>query len=170
MPQDNILANILPSLANWWTAIVAILTLAGFALFLSGLLKLANQGRGISFGSIFLTLLAGILLINLPAFLDSLALSLFGEGSVQSLSYKAPDHPARFYIQFAVYLVALVGLVGIGRGLILLKNSPERPGLMGRALVHIFGGILCVNLVTTLKFMAQSLGGDAMDIVLSIFG
>jgi hypothetical protein len=168
MPHDNLIANILPHLSIWWDTLVIVLAFLGVLIFIGSLAKLAGRER--SWGRIFLALASGVLLINLPSFLDSLAFTIFSENSVLSLSYRPPEHPAKYYIQFAIFVVALVGLIGIGRGIILLKDSGSQPGQLGRALVHIFGGILCVNFVSTLKIMGRSLGGDVLDVIVAIVG
>ncbi|MDR1080035.1 MAG: hypothetical protein LBQ79_03505 [Deltaproteobacteria bacterium] len=171
MPHDTILANLTPHLQEWWGAVTALLCLAGFAITVAGVAALARGGgRAGRWGAVVFAVAAGVLLVNLPGFLDSLAMSLFGHGSVQGLTYSPPEHPARDYVRFAVHLLALVGLVGVGRGILLLKDSPERPGQLGRALVHIAGGILCVNFPATLKIIGRSLGSDAMGVITSITG
>ncbi|MDR2459961.1 MAG: hypothetical protein LBE38_04135 [Deltaproteobacteria bacterium] len=171
MPFDNILSNVLPHLSGWWNAIVVIFYLLGLSLFLFSLARLAaTDGRKRPWGELILTLGAGVLLINTPQLLDALASSLFGHSSVKSLSYTPPEHPARVYVQFAFHLIALVGLIGVGRGIILLKDFTIRPGQLGRALTHIFGGILCINLLSTLKMLARTMGGDVESFVTKIIG
>jgi hypothetical protein len=165
------LENLASHLQGWWGVVTALLWLAGLAITVCGITALARQGgRARSWGALGFAIGAGVLLLNLPGFLDSLAASLFGHGSVQGLSYKPPDHPARHYVRFAVHLLALVGLVGVGRGLLLLKDSPERPGQLGRALVHVFGGVLCVNFIETLKIIGRSLGSEVMGVITAVTG
>ncbi|MDR1041839.1 MAG: hypothetical protein LBR80_17085 [Deltaproteobacteria bacterium] len=171
MPHDTVLANLTPHLQGWWGAVTAILCLCGFAIVVGGIVALARTGgRAGAWGAVAFAAGAGALLVNLPGFLDSLALSIFGHGSVQGLDYRPPEHPARHYVRFAVHMLALVGLVGVGRGLFLLKDSPQRPGQLGRALVHIFGGILCVNFTATLRIIGTSLGPDALGVITAITG
>ena len=122
------------------------------------------------FGARVLSLTAGVLLINSGPLMDALAGALFGTGSVKSLSYQAPGHPARLYIEFAVHLTALVGLVGIGRGVLMLKDADRGPGRLSAALAHIFVGIICVNLVAFLKAVGRSMGQDVLGLITAITG
>jgi hypothetical protein len=171
MPHDTILANLTPHLQAWWGAATALLCLAGLAIAVRGVASLARTGgRAGSWGAAAFAVGSGILLLNLPGLLDSLAESLFGHGSAQGLSYRPPEHPARHYVQFAVHLLALTGLCGVARGILLLKDSPDRPGQTGRALVHILGGILCVNFPATLRAIGSSLGPDVLSVVTAVIG
>jgi hypothetical protein len=171
MPYDNMLTNILPPLDSWWGTIVVILRVLGFGLFLKGIFGLASGERGRkSAGNLIMTMAAGILLLNTPLLLDGLAATIFGSVSPSSLSYAAPEHPARVYVQFAVHLIAVLGLVGVGRGIIILKDGASRPGELGRALAHVIGGSLCVNLVTTLRFLGNSFGGGMRGVMDAILG
>jgi hypothetical protein len=171
MPQDTVLATLTPHLQGWWGAVTALLCLAGFAITVMSVAALARGGgRAGRWGAAVFAAAAGVLLVNLPGFLDSLAATLFGHGSVQGLTYSPPEHPARHYVRFAVHLLALVGLVGVGRGILLLKDAPDRPGQLGRALVHIAGGILCVNFTATLKIIGRSLGSDVLGVITAVTG
>jgi hypothetical protein len=171
MPFDQMLANATVNLGPWWPAVKAILALCGLCLFLKGLHGLAagRGGRG-GLSRQLWYLLPAALLVNNGALLDALSHSLLGAPSVAGLSFQAPGHPARNLIQFAVHLVALIGLIGIGRGIMLLRMVGERPGAMAPALTHVIGGILCVNLVPTLKLVAGTLGQDALDLLTAITG
>ena len=171
MPHDSIIESLLPHLQAWWGTITVILTLCGFILFFSVLAGMGSRRPGgRPAGRQILALICAAFLINSHGFLDVLASTLFGGSSVTSLSYRAPAHPARQYIQFAVYLTALVGLIGIGRGILILKDYDREPGRLGTALAHIFGGILCVNLVTTLKVIGRSMGREVLDLITAVTG
>jgi hypothetical protein len=171
MPHDTVLESLIPHLKGWWGAITALLCLAGFAIVVCTTVGIARGGgRQSKWGAVFFAAVAGILLVNLPGFLDSLAQTLFGHGSVQGLDYEPPQHPARHYVQFAIHMLALVGLVGVGRGILLLKDSANKPGQLGMALTHIFGGTLCLNFTETLRLIGRSLGSDAMGVITAIVG
>jgi hypothetical protein len=73
-------------------------------------------------------------------------------------------------VELGVYLVALAGLLGIGRGLVLLQAVPHGQGQLGRAMTHLAGGILCVNLVPALKVLGASLGPDILGLVEAVLG
>ena len=72
------------------------------------------------------TFVCAVLLLNLPALMDSLSMTVFNQSSEQSLSYSPPSSPGSVYIQFAVYAIATVGLIGIARGLCLMRDTPNQ--------------------------------------------
>ena len=74
------------------------------------------------------------------------------------------------HIQFAVYAIATVGLIGIARGLCLMRDTPNQPMNLSRGLVHLFGGILAVNLVTFLRGIGATIGGDVQTYIANILG
>lgn len=49
------------------------------------------------------------------------------------------------------YAIATVGVIGIARGLCLMRDTPNQPMQFSRGIVHLVGGIIAVNLVTFLR-------------------
>jgi hypothetical protein len=170
MPQDNILQNAIPHLASLWITFRAGFIALGLGLTAWSLFRLASDSRDRGRGGAWLALIVGVLFLNAPTFLDTLSQTIIAQNSIQILSYQPPPSMAQVYVQFAVFLTALVGLIGIGRGLWLLKDSNQGQGLLARGLIHIAGGIVCVNLVDTLRLIAMALGGGLPDAVKAIFG
>jgi hypothetical protein len=168
MGQD-ILANLIPHLETWWGVLGVIVSLVGLTLAVKGLAGLAGRGQG-GPGAAFLTLLSGIILLNAPEFMDALAQSLFGRDSAEVLSYRPPNHAASGILRLVVLVVGLTGVIGLARGVWLLRVAEERGGGLPRALVHIVGGVLCVNLVELLGLLAASLGGEVESLVSSVLG
>lgn len=79
---------------------------------------------------------------------DSAIESLFGAGS-------AIGRPLTMIIQ-------TIGLIAFVRGWILIARSAsqgQQPGGMGKGLMHIFGGILAMNIVGTLEILDNTLYG-----------
>jgi len=58
--------------------------------------------------------------------------------------------------------VQLVGLWAFLYGAVLLNRAHSRsvydPGLGGKALAHLVGGVFCMNIVATVQVIAQSFG------------
>ncbi|MBA2648253.1 MAG: type IV secretion protein IcmC [Legionella sp.] len=74
--------------------------------------------------------------------------TLFGSGS-------AIGKPLSMFIQ-------VIGLVAFVRGWVLLARSGsqgQQPGGAGKGMIHIFGGILAVNIVGTLQMINNTLYG-----------
>jgi hypothetical protein len=120
----------------------------------------------------FLSLLAGVLLLNFPELLDVLAQTFFGHGSDDVLSYRAPGGAggAASFIRLAFLVIALTGLIGVARGVYILRLTGGEAGGLPRALAHIVGGVLCVNIVPFLKILAASLGGDVEAVISALIG
>lgn len=81
---------------------------------------------------------------------DSAIETLFGAGSVIG-------GPLTMIIQ-------TIGLVAFVRGWILIARSAsqgQQPGGMGKGLMHIFGGILAMNIVGTLEILDNTLYGTS---------
>ncbi|MDR2198113.1 MAG: hypothetical protein LBR53_01415 [Deltaproteobacteria bacterium] len=170
MTKEGVLENLLPHLQALWGTIGAVIVFLGFILFLWNVYLLSVSSGRPSRGRIILSLFCGVLLLNIGELLDALAFSLFQTESARSLSYVAPDHPAKSYIEFAFHLVALVGLVGVGKGVLILKDGPERPGRLGLAAVYVISGILCVNLESALKMIGRSMGRETLNLITAITG
>jgi hypothetical protein len=68
-------------------------------------------------------------------------------------------------VEFSIRLIAILGLLGVGRGILILKDSARNPGNFGRAMVHIIGGVLCVNFQATLRMLGNSLGAEFKDVI-----
>ena len=102
--------------------------------------------------------------------MDSLSMTVFNQSSEQALSYSPPSSPGSIYIQFAVYAIASIGVIGIARGLCLIRDTPNQSMNLSRGLVHLFGGILAVNLVTFLRGIGATIGGDLQTYIANILG
>ena len=64
----------------------------------------------------------------------------------------------------------IIGLIGIVRGLCLLRDTPNQPKNFSRAFVHMIGGIIAVNLVEFLRGIGATLGGDVQSHINTILG
>ena len=116
------------------------------------------------------TFWAAVLLLNLPSLMDALSMTVFNQTSEQSLGYSPPSSPGAIYIQFAVYAIQIVGVIGIARGVCLLRDTPNQAMNFSRGIVHLFGGTLAVNLVSFLRGIGATVGGDVQTYVAKIIG
>jgi hypothetical protein len=148
---------------------VALIGLALVVKGLAGLAGLAARPDGRRLGA-FLALASGILLINFPELLDALSQTILGRDSADALSYRPPANPAAGYLRLVFLVVAIVGLVGVARGVYILRLTGGEGGGLPRALVHMVGGILCLNLPEFLRLLAASVGGEVEALVSAIIG
>jgi len=155
-----IVSNLIPQLQSLWPFIKIMGLFVGFILFIAGLHSVISKGRnqGHLKGPIY-AMLGGIILLNLMGALDAMANSIFAQSSVTGLTYSAGgSDPTSLYIQFAIYVVQLVGICGFIQGCILIKKSGEEGQHVGRAITHLIGGTLGVNIVATINVLASSTG------------
>jgi hypothetical protein len=164
------LANLASHLEAWWTPIISLAALIGLWLTATGLIALSSKSQG-GRGRALAALASGALLVNLPELMDALSQTLLSNDSLSPLSYAAPkSHSASSLVKAAVLAIGLVGLIGVARGAYLLRLAPAEGGGLPRALVHMAGGVVCVNLPEFLRILAAALGGDAQALVASIVG
>ena len=168
--MENYVANVIPHLQQWWPVIIVLAYLVGIGFAMVSLAQSISHKQRFNRSIAVWTLWAAVLLLNIPAFMDSLSMTVFNQSSEQALSYSPPSSPGAIYIQFAVYGIATVGVIGIIRGLCLLRDTPNQAMNFSRCIVHLFGGILAVNLVTFLRGIGGTLGGDVQTTIVKLIG
>ena len=134
--MNNYVANVIPHLQQWWPVLVRLAYLVGVAFAVVSLGQAISHKHRFNRSTAVWTFVCAVLLLNLPALMDSLSMTVFNQSSEQSLSYSPPSSPGSVYIQFAVYAIATVGLIGIARGLCLMRDTPNQPMNLSRGLVH----------------------------------
>lgn len=168
--MENYVANVIPHLQLWWPAVIVLAYAVGVGLAVLSLVRMAGRAQRGGRGTAYFTFVSAVLLLNLPAFMDSLSLTVFNQTSEQTLSYAPPSSPGSVYIQFALYAIMTVGVIGIIRGICLLRDSPNQAMSFSRGIVHIVGGIIAVNLVTFLRGIGATVGGDVQTYIARIIG
>lgn len=168
--MENYVSNVIPHLQQWWPVIRILAYLAGLGFAVLSLIQSVSHKHRFTRSVAFWTFLVAVLLLNLPTFMDSLAMTVFNQTSEQTLSYSPPSSPGSVYIQFAVYAIGIVGIIGIARGLCLLRDTPNQAVNFSRGIVHLFGGIIAVNLVTFLRGIGATIGGDVQTYITNIIG
>ena len=166
--MENYIANVIPHLQQWWPVIVLLSYLIGLGFGVVSLVQAVSQKQRFNRSIAVWTFWVAVLLLNLPSLMDSLSMTVFNQTSEQSLSYSPPSSPGAVYIQFAVYAIQTVGLIGIMRGLCLLRDTPNQSMNFSRGIVHLFGGIIAVNLVNFLRGIGATVGGDVQTYVAKI--
>ena len=168
--MENYVANVIPHLQQWWPVVMVLAYVVGIGFAMVSLAQSISHKHRFNRSTAVWTLWAAVLLLNLPALMDSLSMTVFNQSSEQALSYSPPSSPGAIYIQFAVYGIATVGVIGIIRGLCLLRDTPNQAMNFSRCIVHLFGGIIAVNLVTFLRGIGATLGGDVQTTIAKIIG
>lgn len=156
MANLGILANIFESFA------IAI----GLSLFLSGLFKLKRYSEmrtfmsyQLSIASPLLMLIAGISLLCFPLFIKTALINFWSTSS--PLKYQGPLSNWELLIPPIIVFVRLIGVAAFIRGLVLFSrcgSTQTPPGMMGKALLHFMGGLLCVHILGTMRLLKSIIG------------
>lgn len=128
---------------------------AGVGMFLSSLFKFKRYGEMRTFMSQQQTILkplammfSGVCLMCLPMITQTLLLAVWGYSN--PLAYPQMISADATAIMRPVFQLArLVGIIGIFRGLMLLSRAGSegsQPGTVGKSLLHILGGVMCINI------------------------
>lgn len=168
--MENYVANVIPHLQQWWPSLIRLFYLIGIVFGIISFIQAVNPKHRFNRGIAGWAFVTAVLLLNFPALMDSLAMTVFNQTSEQTLSYSPPSSPGSVYIQFAVYAIATVGIIGIARGLCLIRYASQQGMNFSRGIVHIFGGIIAVNLVTFLRGIGATIGGDVQSYIAKIIG
>ena len=168
--MDNYVANVIPHLQAWWPVLILLSYLVGIALAMVAAAQAISQKQRFNRSTAIWSFWSAVLLLNLPTLMDSLSMTVFNQTSEQALSYSPPASPGSVYLQFAVYAIMTVGVIGIARGICLMRDTPNQSMNMSRGLVHIFGGIIAVNIVTFLRGIGATVGGDVQTYIARIIG
>ncbi|WNV05923.1 hypothetical protein RP726_05785 [Candidatus Methylospira mobilis] len=170
MNGELVLQSLIPTLQPWWPTIIVIGEITGFFMIVSGLIKSASK-HDRSTANVLWSIVPGLILVNFLSFMDTLAQSFFSSASATGLGYTPPGNdPTSLYIQFAVYVVMLVGAAGVVQGAILLKRAGEDGRLVGTALTHLVGGVFGVNIVMFATTLANSMGPTVAGAVARLMG
>lgn len=169
---NQMIARIIPQLQRFWLPILIISVLMGMTLIIIGLYRFAGAGnRAGSYyrsplGLSAVMVIAGIVLVNIPAALDTITISTMQQTSMQDLSYVPPQTMGRSYIQLAVYLIQIIGLCGFIRGWNLMAKIGNRgDSAFWKATAHIIGGAWAVNIIGFFHMLGLSFGGPIQDAV-----
>ncbi|HYF97495.1 MAG TPA: hypothetical protein VD770_00785, partial [Coxiellaceae bacterium] len=140
----------------------------GVGLVFMGIMKLKHYGEMRSMmntqgnlGQAIFTILAGVILLALPTMLSSFLLAFWG--TANPLPYPTNNDPGvNALLPPIIMFVRLVGVISFIRGVILLshlgKEGGYQQGSLGKALIFMIGGILCVHIVGTAQLLESILG------------
>ena len=165
-PADNTgifahAAHMLMSIGILSNILVAVSIMMGLGLFIGGLffLKRFSEMRSMMSQQITLwgpmsALLAGTALLLLPVVVRTSLGAFFGMDQTSPLAYHTSTNASDFeaYMPVVQAFVRLVGVGAIIRACMLFSRagkSSGAPGTIGKALLHLFGGILCVHILGT---------------------
>jgi intracellular multiplication protein IcmC len=171
--QTTVLVNLANSLLPVQNLITGASYLMGLAFALKALLTLKMHGESKTQMSsqtsikepVFYLLIAGML-IYFPTAFDVIMNTSFGYTSV--LAYGDSDVVSSMFGgdselgNALVIIIQTIGLYAFARGWILIARGAgqgQQPGGTGKGLMHVFGGVLAVNIVGTVEMINNTLFG-----------
>ena len=170
----NIFANVGPSLISVQQLLTAGAYLIGISFIIRGVMALKqlaehknSMGQQHSMKEPMFYILSGAMLLYFPTGLKVFLRTTFG--SEQILSYNSLNLSSTFFsnagnISANVFLfVQVIGYVAFIRGWIIIAKSSSQGGgqhgSFGKGLMHVFGGVLGINIVQTLNVINNTLIG-----------
>jgi intracellular multiplication protein IcmC len=176
--QTDILTNLANSLAPVEQLITGGSYLMGCAFIFKGIYSLRMYGESRTMMSNNTSLkeplaymIIGALLIYFPTTLKIMLQTSFGSDSIMQyapVNSQNQTIDTLFGSGSAVgrpltMLIQVIGLIAFIRGWVLIARSASQgqpPGGTGKGIVHVFGGILAINIVATLNMINNTLYGS----------
>lgn len=166
------IATALENLSKSYPEIFQLITqfayLSGIAFTIIAIFKLKSYAESSTMGSSggglkapMIYLIIGAIFLFLPTLMDSLMTTLWGYSSViNPMSYVAVGSLSSA-TNIAVFgLIKIIGLISFIRGWFLLSqlaNQPQ-PGIVSKAIAHIIGGLLAMNIENTIDMLEATFG------------
>ncbi len=148
------------------TMLVAMAYLAGFAIIFSAMFKLKIYGEARTMMSSqsdirgpLIMIACGAALIYFPTLYKFSLDTIFGYGNALAYQERTSDRWT-ILIGIVIFMIQLVGITSFIRGWILLSKAGDRSGqsMTPKAVTHIVGGVLAMNIVGVTKIFNATLG------------
>lgn len=163
---NNMLGHIAKSYPAVERMLVALCYVIGIWLMATAFFKLKRYGETrtmmssqIRVSGVFVYFLVGIVLFYFPSVVRIFLQTIWGTTSV--LKYPVTPPKWKYFTDPVIGLVRIVGYIAFIRGWLLLvrlgSEGGSQPGTVGKALLHIFGGILAINVVGTLNMLGATI-------------
>lgn len=171
---SQVLTNLLNTYPYLWRMITAVAFVSGFVFALRAIyaFKIYGEMRTMMNPQTNLRppltyLFIAMVLIYTPSGLQLVMETIYGYSAPQPLKY---DPDAAVEVSRAIHLVfglvQLVGIIAFVRGWFFLAKNAQQGGAqhgVGKAITHIIGGIMAVNIVGTYHVFASTLGLPALQ-------
>ncbi|MCP5086207.1 MAG: hypothetical protein GY952_05310 [Rhodobacteraceae bacterium] len=112
--------------------------------------------------SVIMRMVLCAVLLFLPESIESGNDTIFGAPNIMSYRYgSALSASGKVMVDTAIGFVQIVGLWAFIYGWLLLKRAHQRSydaAVSTKGVVHIVGGVLAMNMVATLKLLAETFG------------
>lgn len=105
------------------------------------------------------TMISAIMLLFLPLMITSIGYIFFQTDS--DMAYQGGNTGVDAWCDVVIVFTRIIGVGAMMKGIIHLSRmggQNSQPGSVGKALIHLFGGVLCVHILGTIGFVEQLLG------------
>lgn len=147
--------------------IQAFAIISGLTLFLMGLFKLKRYGEMRTFMSTQMTMakplmliICGALLLWTPLLINTVVAAFWGANAVNQYPHSSIPQLQQMEDAITIF-VRVIGVCAFLRGWIMLAKSGgegQQPGVRGKALIHIFAGVLLIHIILTMDLLKQLMG------------
>lgn len=165
--SDNLITMITKG-ANVWAAFgwltILFSRVAGIVLCIVGLCKWAATGNGrqggIHIG--FMYIMSGAMLVAVPTLMGVFSNTILGEGfhgtnMLSKIEENSKAAGAAEAIQSVLMFVSLLGHIAFIRGIFIMKGlGSNQSSTLGRALTHLIGGAMAINIQATTGIFART--------------
>jgi len=106
-----------------------------------------------------LMILCGGMLFALPSLMGAFGLAIFQ--STSDMSYDGASPSIDSFMLPVVMFVRLIGIGSFMRGIVLISRSGghhAQPGTVGKAVMHMIAGLLCMHIEGTVYIIEQIMG------------
>lgn len=151
--------------------------LSGIALVLTGIVGLSKRDTP-PMGAI-VAIGIGVLVLGVIPMLEMFMGTIFEEGVPAVISgadeskKKDITFATESFIRFSIFMVQIVGFCAVYRGLKTLADisltHQRQPQQARAAWIYLFAGVMCVNIVGTIKMIALTAAGAGTNEVLDLY-
>jgi intracellular multiplication protein IcmC len=163
------LYNISAQVPDLVKLVVAVGYISGFGFLIGAVMKFKKCAQSTTMmstqegiGGPLIHLMVGVALIYFAGFVQVGSVSLFGQGS--TIAYQADAASSGLFAGMLgpiIIILRLIGYIAFMKGFYILARlggHQAQPGTLGKGMIHIFGGILAINIESTYTVLMNTLG------------
>lgn len=189
--MNTVIQNLLAGdhIEVWSVTISYIAFFLGLLFVIVGICKATQDnryegGQGKRITGATLSIVVGIFLMSLQAFIVSLTETIFNITSTGDFNYgfdssvditnsftaAAGAGPEAIYIEFAVYILQILGLLSVIKGATLFRTAHLNSQNAAGGTWHLIGGTIALNFPTFMQVVGDSAGPDVQAVMGRLFG
>lgn len=163
----TMITNLSQSIPNLMQLVTALAYVMGMLMVIRGVYGLKRYGEQRTSHSTsdehslkgpLLLILVGAALIYLPTSVNVGLSTFWSEPNPYAYQTNASQGSWDDLLNSVFLIVQLIGTIAFIRGLIILTHTSSHQGGFGKAMAHIVGGILCINIYQFLQVIFNTLG------------